>query len=230
MLFSLVPLTVALMGCATCYYSPFAWRMYSVRALQRRVTKDRILSLTYDDGPSSSVTPAVLELLDRHQAKASFFMLGRSAQQNRSLADRILEEGHDIGCHSDQHLNAWKVSPRRAVTDIDVGYDNLSDWVAPDGIYRPPYGKTTMPTHRAIRRRGARVGWWTIDSGDTHAPLPKPRQVAERLIRAGGGVVLMHDLDRSLERNEFVLETTALLLEVASRESFQVKRLSELCH
>ena len=189
-----------------------------------------MLVLTYDDGPSSSITPAILELLQHHKAKATFFMLGRSAQQNTRIADRIFEEGHDVGCHSDQHLNAWKVNPWRAVADINAGYDKLSSWVNQNGMFRPPYGKMTFPTYWAVRRRSAPVGWWTIDSGDTHSPLPQPNQVADRFVREGGGIVLMHDLDRSKDRNDFVIETTALLLDIAERKSFRIKRLSEVCH
>lgn len=51
-----------------------------------------------------------------------------------------------------------------------------------------------------------------------------------RLMHEGGGVVLMHDLDRAKDRNDFVLDTTALLLGIAERESFHIKRLSEICH
>jgi peptidoglycan/xylan/chitin deacetylase (PgdA/CDA1 family) len=157
-------------------------------------------------------------------------MLGQSAQQNAKIADRILAEGHDVGCHSDRHLNAWKVDPWAAVADIHAGYDKLFPWVAKNGLYRPPYGKMTLATYLAVRRRGASVGWWTIDSGDTRHQLPEPHQVADRLMREGGGVVLMHDLDRTKDRNNFVLETTALLLGIAERDSFRIKRLSEICH
>jgi hypothetical protein len=73
------------------------------------------------------------------------------------------------------------------------------------------------------------VWWWTIDSGDTDNTLPDPSHVAERLRREGGGIVLMHDLDRTQPRNEFVLEVTAALLDVAQQESFQVMPLSEIC-
>ena len=218
---------VGTFGCLA-YYSPYASRLFNVSALRKRVTKERTLVLTYDDGPSCAVTPAILEILGRHNAKATFFMLGRSAQQNASIADRIVEEGHDVGCHSDQHLNAWKVDPIRAVADINAGYDRLSSWVASNGMYRPPFGKMTLPTHLAIWRRGACIGWWTIDSRDTRSPLPRPEQVVDHLLRQGGGVVLMHDLDRSPDRNAFVLETTGQLLEAAARESLTVKRLSDL--
>ena len=223
------PAAVGLVGCAA-YYSPYIWRLRCASALRKRVIRDRILVLTYDDGPSSSITPAILELLQHHKAKAAFFMLGRSAQQNTKIADRIFDEGHDVGCHSDQHLNAWKVDPWTAVADINAGYDKLLSWVPQNGMFRPPYGKMTLPTYWAIRRRGAPVGWWTIDAGDTHSPLPDPHQVADRFMREGGGIVLMHDLERSKDRNDFVLETTALLLDIAERNSFNIKRLSELCH
>jgi peptidoglycan-N-acetylglucosamine deacetylase len=225
----LAPAAIGFIGCAA-YYSPYAWRLHSVGALRKRVTKDRMLILTYDDGPSSSVTSAILQLLKDYKAKATFFMLGRSAQQNASVADRVVEEGHDVGCHSDQHLNAWRVGPWTAVDDINAGYNKLCSWVSSNGMYRPPFGKMTLPTYWAIRHRGAPVGWWTIDSGDSHSPLPQPTQVADRLLREGGGIILMHDLERSKERNDFVLETTALLLDVAERDSFNVARLSELCH
>jgi peptidoglycan/xylan/chitin deacetylase (PgdA/CDA1 family) len=156
-------------------------------------------------------------------------MLGQNAQRNPSIADRIVNEGHEVGCHSARHLNAWKVSPWRAIADIKAGYDTLLPWIPANGIYRPPYGKMTLPTYWAIRRRGAWVGWWTIDSGDVRSPLPEPARVVDLLLSEGGGIILMHDLDRSVERNDFVLETTALLLETATRRSFRVAQLGALC-
>ena len=152
----ILPLTSAAVGAlGLAYYSPYASRLISVSALRRRVTKGRMLILTYDDGPSNLVTPEILDLLRRHNAKATFFMLGRSARQNASVADLIVKEGHDVGCHTDQHFNAWKVDPWTALADINAGYERLSSWVAPDGMYRPPFGKMTLPTQLAIRRRRA---------------------------------------------------------------------------
>ena len=99
----------------------------------------------------------------------------------------------------------------------------------PNGMFRPPYGKMTLPTYWSIRRRGASVWWWTIDSGDTHTTLPSASQIADRLRREGGGIVLMHDLDRTQPRNDFVLELTSTLIDVAKRESLQIKPLRDLC-
>jgi peptidoglycan/xylan/chitin deacetylase (PgdA/CDA1 family) len=219
---------IGLAGSAA-YFSPWFWRHYRMNRVRREVIDRRILALTYDDGPSSALTLPLLDLLQRHGARATFFMLGRHAQQHPQIADRVIKEGHDIGCHSDQHLDAWKALPWQAVADIDAGYERLSPWISPDGMFRPPHGKMTLPTYWSIRRRGAPVWWWTIDSGDTREVLPTPGQVADRVRREGGGIVLMHDLDRTQPRNEFVLELTAALLDVAQRESFKVAPLRDIC-
>jgi len=230
MMFLLTAATVAtagIVGPAT-YFSPLIRRYEQVRALRKQLAERRALILTYDDGPSE-ITLELLDLLAHHTAKASFFMMGKNAQLNTDVADRVVHEGHDVGCHSDQHLDAWKVAPWRAVADVKAGYDRLSPWIRPDGMFRPPYGRMTLPTYRAVRGRGAPVIWWTIDAGDTHEILPSPNQVAEALRSQGGGIVLMHDINRSKERDHFVLTTTDLLLSVAQRESFKIMRLSELC-
>jgi peptidoglycan/xylan/chitin deacetylase (PgdA/CDA1 family) len=220
--------TVAL-AVPAIYFSPWLWRQYRMSRIQRHVVANRMLALTYDDGPSVALTQPLLDLLNRRAARATFFMLGLHAVQYSDIADRVLEEGHDIGCHSNQHLNAWKTLPWKSVADIDDGYRNLSRWIQPAGMFRPPFGKMTLPTYWSMRRRKAPVWWWTIDSGDTQEILPNPSEVAEQLRRAGGGIVLMHDLDRTRERNQYVLDLTASLLDVARQEAFNVVPLRELC-
>jgi peptidoglycan/xylan/chitin deacetylase (PgdA/CDA1 family) len=214
---------------AASYFSPWLWRQYRMASIRRQVTQNRVLALTYDDGPSSVVTPQLLDLLAQRTARATFFMLGGQAQRYPEIADRIVREGHDVGCHSYAHLNAWKSAPWNALADIRAGYDGLAAWIPPDGMFRPPHGKMTLPTYFALRRRRAPVWWWTIDSGDTHQKMPSSGQIADAVRRQRGGIVLMHDLDRGKERNEFVLETTGALLDVAQRESFKVVTLRELC-
>jgi len=212
----------------SAYFSPWLWRQHRMGFIRRQLSQSRTLALTYDDGPSSTVTPQLLDLLASRGAHATFFMLGGHAQQYPEIADRIVREGHDVGCHSYAHLNAWKSAPWSARADIRAGYDRLAAWMSPDGMFRPPNGKMTLPTYFEIRRRGAPVWWWTIDSGDTHHPMPTANQVADAVRREQGGIVLMHDLDRGKERNEFVLEVTNALLDVAERESLNVVPLREL--
>jgi peptidoglycan-N-acetylglucosamine deacetylase len=216
------------MAAAVTYLSPWLWRRYGVHCIRRKVVRNRFLALTYDDGPSAKLTPQLLDLLQRRGARATFFMLGQHAEQYPDIVDRVIREGHDIGCHSDQHINAWKASPWKAVGDIDAGYKRLSRWISPHAMFRPPNGKLTIFTYLWIRRRGGPIVWWTIDSGDTHRAVPRASEVAERVRRGRGGIVLMHDLDRTQARNDFVIEVTTALLDVAEREGFQITPVEEL--
>ena len=228
---ALAAAALGVLGAAT-YFSPAVLKRNWLNALRRQIADKRILCLTFDDGPSSRLTPRLLEMLRKRNCRATFFMLGLNAHQHPLIVDQLIREGHDVGCHSDQHLNAWKSTPWKAIADIKAGYDRLSPWIRPSGMFRPPYGKMTLPSYCAVRWRGAPVWWWTIDSGDTHNVLPSPGQVTDKVREASGGIVLMHDgsLDfRAQERNDFVLELTEALLDLAEREALSVVPLSELC-
>lgn len=213
------------------YFYPWLWRQYVMKTVAQRLRAKRILSLTYDDGPSEGLTPRILDLLGQYNAKATFFVVGQRARQHPEILDRIVKEGHEIGCHSENHLNAWKVLPWNAITDIDRGFKSLSQWLPSDGKFRPPHGKMTLPTYLSICKRMSSTWWWTVDSGDTHKTLPNPELVEKAILDARGGIVLLHDLhwrDRTRERDEFVLETTKMLLESAKRNSLKIATLDRI--
>jgi len=213
------------------YLSPWLWRQKVMNATARHLRDARALVLTYDDGPNPTFTPKLLDLLHSYKVKATFFVVGRNAQKYPEIIDRIVQEGHNLGCHTQKHFNAWKTSPWRAVADIDAGYRTLSPWMSPDGMFRPPHGKMTLPTYMSLRRRHAKVWWWTVDSGDTYKILPEPSTVENAVLSARGGIVLFHDLhtqERPEERDAFVIQTTAALLRLARRENLRVASLNEL--
>ena len=188
-----------LLALAGVYLSPHLDKLVQVRALRQRCRATRSLGLTYDDGPGTELTPALLELLAAAGARATFFPTGRSATRNPALLTRVAAAGHEVGCHSQAHRHAWHITPWQILLDIDAGYDTLVPWVSPAGLYRPPYGRMTLAVSWAIRRRQASLAWYTVDSGDTHAVLPAPQTIVEAVRRDGGGVVLMHDFDRSAD-------------------------------
>lgn len=212
----------------TSYLWPTLWRHNRMRRIQRQLATDRILALTYDDGPSSVMTLQLLDLLRRRAARATFFMLGRNAERYPGIVAQIVKDGHEVGCHSYDHINAWNSGPYSAIRDVQKGYARLSEWVPPNGMFRPPHGKMNLFTYLVLRRRRAPVWWWTIDSGDTRRRMPKLSQVTELLRREKGGIVLMHDLDRDDDRNRFVLDLTEGLLDTAKKESLRVTTLGEL--
>ena len=205
-----------------------ALRRHLQRRLRRRCRVSRTLVLTYDDGPGPEITPDVLDLLRERGAIATFFPTGARAQEHPEIVDRIAAEGHEIGCHSHLHLSAWRTWPWRNISDINSGYRALARWLPRHATFRPPYGKMTVATWLALWRRRAAIGWWTTESGDVSARLPSPDDVVERIRRTGGGVVLLHDCERSDERKRFVLECTERLLDTAAREHWTIRSLGEL--
>jgi peptidoglycan/xylan/chitin deacetylase (PgdA/CDA1 family) len=228
---TLLPLSAALSLpaiAAASYHFPMFVRQIERRRLRQRCASTRSLVLTYDDGPGEDLTPDLLRLLATRAARATFFLTGRRAADHPELVEAIVRGGHEVGCHTHEHLHPWRIAPHRAVADIHQGYDVLRTWIKPDAIFRPPYGKLTLPTWLALRRRRASVGWWTITGGDVRRTLPAPDRAAQRARRDNGGVVLLHDFHRAGARAEFVLDATQHLLDAANRCRWTVRTLSEV--
>ncbi len=210
------------------YLAPMVARKLQEQQLRNQCAATKSLVLTYDDGPGEKLTPQLLNLLASRNAKATFFLTGFRATQHPELVDEIASKGHELACHSHQHLNAWRTSPWRSINDIDHGYQALARWVPQDGRFRPPFGKMTLLTWARLKQRKAPLGWWTIRSGDDAEKLPSADTAAIKMKRDGGGVVLLHDFDRCQQRAEFMLESTSKLLDVAFEQGWTVRTLSEL--
>jgi peptidoglycan/xylan/chitin deacetylase (PgdA/CDA1 family) len=210
------------------YLAPMTPRWGAVQRLRSMCSATRSLVLTYDDGPGEKLTPALLRLLADHSARATFFLTGRRASAHPALVETIIARGHEVGCHTQDHLHPWRTAPHRAVADIDRGYDALSRWIGSDAVFRPPYGKLTLPTWAALRRRRASIGWWTITGGDVRRTLPSPDHAAQRAQRDNGGVVLLHDFHRAGARADFVLDATRHLIDSADHYGWSLRTLGDL--
>ena len=150
--------------------------------------------LSFDDGPDNQYTAPLLDLLARHGAKATFFLVGLAVQARPELVQRMVAEGHTIANHSMHHrpLSAWRPGPQ--VADIDEADRLLQRFDARQRhLYRPPHGRFSVATALACLKRQQSVVLWSVDSHDYKL---RPEQVVQRL-RArpprGGDVILMHD-------------------------------------
>ncbi len=185
------------------------------------------VALTFDDGPDPAVTPHVLDLLDRHHARASFFCIGERVRRHAALAREVVARGHDVENHSDHHSKAFSLyGPARQRAEIERAQATIADVVGrPPTLFRAPAGLRNAFLEPILAAMGLRLVTWTRRGFDTvsHDPL----RVAARLIGglAAGDILLLHDGEPardarcqpvSLEALEMVLE------EMARRQLFSV--------
>ncbi|MHC4958140.1 MAG: polysaccharide deacetylase family protein [Planctomycetota bacterium] len=180
------------------------------------------VALTYDDGPDPDTTPALLDLLRDRGAKATFFVVGERARAHPAIVRRAVEEGHEIGNHSDRHshwMNFW--FGRRMRDDLRGCQDAVE---AAAGVtprfYRPPIGLVNHAVEGAAWHFGMRVAGWTIRSFDTVSDSAAPRVVG-RL--RDGAVVLLHD--GGLDRDK-VLGLTRTILDAAAERGLTTRTLT----
>jgi peptidoglycan/xylan/chitin deacetylase (PgdA/CDA1 family) len=159
------------------------------------------IALTFDDGPNPAITPKLLDLLDRHDVRATFFVIGRSVRAFPALAKQIMERGHVLGNHTNTHPRLTFMLPRNITSELDrcdkaieSATSHRTRWM------RPPFGYRGPQLNAVIRQRGcAGVVMWSVKAHDWSAR--NPDQIINRLRRLrGGDIVLLHDGDhRTLE-------------------------------
>jgi peptidoglycan/xylan/chitin deacetylase (PgdA/CDA1 family) len=180
------------------------------------------VAITFDDGPHPEGTPAILEVLAAHQARATFFVIGEQVERRPHLASRILDEGHAIALHGHRHRLQLRLTQRELADDFDRGLAAIADatGTAPTR-HRPPYGLYSAGGLRAARRRGLEPLLWSAWGKDWRK-FTTPERIARRASAglAVGGVLLLHDADfyssaRSHERTEQALPL--ILSELKSR-------------
>lgn len=223
--------SIYLLLIAACawFVLPHAIKKIQTRLLRRRCQAEHSIVLTYDDGPGTHLTPALLEILRDRNAHATFFPLGHKLGKSKEIVARIIGAGHEIGSHSYAHLHAWKCDPVSVFLDIQKGL-RVVRTVADCQLFRAPYGKLTLGSLIQVGLHGCRQSWWTIDSTDTWGKPIGVKEILDRVRAQGGGVVLLHDLDRPAqpEHEKFVLDLTRGLLDLADGEGFRIRRLGDV--
>lgn len=157
-------------------------------ALFRIRTDDKLIYLTFDDGPDSTSTPLLLDVLRKHNIKAHFFCCGNSAEKFPELVKLIVSEGHIIGNHSYSHPDGWKSSVKRYVRDVDTASQFTSG-----KYFRPPYGHLRLRQYFILKKR-YKIVFWDIMPYDFDDAFPKTDslKILNRKIREGS-VIVMHD-------------------------------------
>lgn len=205
-----------------------SWFIHTVSHGSRGGSK---VALTFDDGPDPEVTPAVLDELKRHGAKATFFVIGQELAAHPDLGRRIVAEGHLLANHSWQHsylqnfrLREWQ---RQEIERAEHAIESVTGRPS-TRLYRPPVGMKTGDQARAIGALGLKVVAWSVHSRDTVDP--DPQSMARRVLRniRGGDVVLLHDGDRVPGKRKSCAPAVRLILEGLRAKGLESVALTEL--
>lgn len=162
----------------------------------RRIRDKRAIALTFDDGPNPALTRQLLDLLDSHSARATFFVIGNHVRACPSLAKEIAEAGHTIGNHTETHPRLTFLTAERIRQELSSCKEAIiaATGKAPRWM-RPPYGFRNRHVNAAARQSGCEgVVMWSQWGWDWK--VREPERVIDRLRRVGGGdIVLLHDGD-----------------------------------
>ncbi|MFL6520635.1 MAG: polysaccharide deacetylase family protein [Chthoniobacterales bacterium] len=180
--------------------------------------------LTVDDGPSPAHTAAILDLLDRFQARATFFVIGKNAEQCPHLITEILTRGHQIANHTYSHPSRsfWIAGPTRVAVEIGRCAELLrSAPERPAHFFRAPAGLKNVFVHPELEQRGLKLIGWTVRGLDTIRR--NPTKVAERILRdiKPGAIVLLHEGQRVEKDPQFNLRCLELTLTQLTEKGFR---------
>lgn len=210
-----------------------ALKVSSLRSFQffgelvhRVETDEKVVALTFDDGPSPANTEAVLAVLARHQVKATFFMVGRNIEQHRELAARVLAEGHEAGNHSYSHKRLVFKSPAFVEAEVSKTDTLLRELgVKGDIPFRSPFGKKLLVQPWVLSRQGKRNVLFDVVPDDT--ATQDADLITRRVLDAArpGSILLLHD---GWAKKPGTLEATGRIIEGLQARGYRFVTVSEL--
>lgn len=170
-------------------------RLFNERVSYERAGRPKLIALTFDDGPYPVFTPLLLAELARLRVHATFFLIGRDAQQWPELAQRIERTGNEIADHTYTHPNLDQETPQQVRTEILQGRDALYPLVHDTSVldlFRPPHGRYTVQTVEIAQSLGYKTILWTDDGGDWRSVTAQSLAEHLEMHATAPEIVLLH--------------------------------------
>lgn len=184
--------------------TPFWLRLIYRSCTWRMPTKEKVLYLSFDDGPHPAATPFVLEQLEKFNAKASFFCIGKNVALYPAIYGDIVAANHRVGNHTQNHMNGWDNSTEEYLQEIEAASQSIQS-----NLFRPPYGRIKFKQIKALRTRPdlpQDIVMWDVLSGDfdTHISGEK---CAQNVIQYAvpGSIIVFHDSAKAMDRLSIAL-------------------------
>lgn len=201
--------------------TPWLFKLLYAQCVWKLPSKEKIIYLTFDDGPHPQITPFVLDTLKKYEAKATFFCIGKNVAAYPDCYRKILEQGHSTGNHTDNHLNGWKVKDEEYLNDILAASKYIDS-----NMFRPPYGRISRFQVKALREKKKNpfnIIMWDVLSGDFDKTIDAEKCATHVIVHASNGsIVVFHDSEKAFPRLEVALPK---VLEFFSKKGFRFEAL-----
>ncbi len=173
--------------------------------------------LTFDDGPNEEVTPWVMAELAKHNAKATFFCIGNNIQKNPEIFKSLIQSGHAVGNHTQNHLKGWDTTNSIYWNDVVLCQNEIeinSNLINKSTkLFRPPYGKIKPIQSKALRKDGYKIIMWDVISMDFDSKTT-PEKCLQNVLEnvENGSIIVFHDSKKAFQNLEYTLPKTLTFL------------------
>ena len=187
---------------------------------------ENTIYLTFDDGPTPEITEKVLEILDKHHIKATFFCIGDNVRKHPEIVQKILSKQHAVGNHTYSHLKGWNTPTKTYISNTEACRMKLNSQftIKNSQIFRPPYGKITPWQSYKLRKLGYKIIMWDVVSKDYNASI-SAEMCYENVIQnvSSGSIIVFHDSHKAKEN---VLNSLEKTIETLKRKGFNFEKIA----
>lgn len=198
-------------------------------------TTEKVIYLTFDDGPTPEITHWTLAILKQYNAKATFFCIGNNIEKHPDIFQSILNDGHGIGNHTQNHIKGWKTKAKEYLNNIaeaqtvinsqiQICHNERSRSAKSVNLFRPPYGQITPKQGKKLIGLGYKIIMWDVLSFDWENTVEKENCLENVLTKTtDGSIIVFHDSVKASKNMQYALPK---VLEHFSEQGYGFKALS----
>ena len=204
------------------FFEKYVW------SFSMKSNKPKTIYLTFDDGPTPEITEWTLNTLKKHNAKATFFCIGKNVKNHPAIFQKIIDDKHSIGNHTNNHFNGWKTNNKTYIENVFLAEKSMqhppNNHQPSTKLFRPPYGKIKSSQARQLIKKGYKIIMWDVLSADFDQSISKEKCLANVLKNTqNGSIIVFHDSVKAEKHLKFVLPKA---LEHFKKEGYQFSSIA----
>lgn len=212
-------------------YSVIPTYYYKLKGIMsvKKMSNDKFLCLTFDDGPDERYTYKLLELLKSYNVKATFFLVANQAEKNYKLIKRMKEEGHTIALHSFQHKSALIKGFLYTNKDFKESLKIMEKLNINIKYFRPPWGQFNIATLLNIRKYNLSLVMWNVIIGDWKAHISADEIVSRLMSKTKNkSIICLHDGRGENEAPSRTIAALEIILPIWKKQNYKFLKVDEL--